>query len=121
MIGKGSQSGVRYRICNLPVSANTFLRKLPSIPEDKGEYKRGVEARPFASDKIFDNVQIALTTSFFFRGKWSLLLFHGQSSHKQAKIIDRLHVSSNISKTYQEIASCCTSVERAIKYDHFRI
>ena len=67
----------------------------------QGEYRTGAEARSLASEKIFDNVQIVLSTSFF-RGKWSLLLFHGQSFHKQAKIIDRLQFSSNISKSYQE-------------------
>ena len=112
---------MRYRICNLPVSANTFLRKLPSIPEDQGEYKRGVEARPFASDKIFDNVQIALTTSFFFRGKWSLLLFHGQSSHKQAKIINHLHVSSDISEMYWGNIFYYASSERGMINKNWRI
>ena len=86
----------------------------------QGEYRTGAEARSLASEKIFDNVQIVLSTSFF-RGKWSLLLFHGQSFHKQAKIIDRLQVSSNISQTYRGIASCYTSIERAINYEHFGI
>ena len=46
--------------------------------------------------------------------------FHGQSSHKRAKIMTCLCVLSNISKTYPENIFHYASLERAIKHGNLR-
>ena len=81
---------------------------------NQGAYITGVEAHSFVSNKIFDNEQIALSTREVNEANVSF-------STARAKKIDRLQVSSNISKTYQGIPSCYTSLERAINYEHFGI
>ena len=50
---------------NTGLLASSVARYLDSARSYEGENRTGVEARSFASNKSFDNVQIALSTSLF--------------------------------------------------------